>query len=66
MLGPMLALVLCTAQRTRAEQLYGSALLLGVRIKRLNAIALWCAGIALALLPLVVVVSAVVNSLYPR
>ena len=62
----MLALVLCTTQRTRAEQLYGSALLLGFRIKRLNALALWCAGIALGMLPLMVVVSVVVNSLYPR
>lgn len=65
-LGPMLALVLCTTQRTRAEQVYGSALLLGFRIKRLNTIALWCAGLALAMLPLMAAVSVVVNSLYPQ
>lgn len=65
-LGPMLALVLCTTQRTRAEQIYGSALLLGFRIKRLNTIALWFAALALAMLPLMAAVSVVVNSLYPR
>jgi hypothetical protein len=65
-LGPVLALVLCTTQRTRAEQMYGSSLLLGFRIKRLNALALWCAALALATLPLIAIISAVVNSLYPR
>lgn len=65
-LGPMIALVLCTTQRTRAEQMYGSALLLGFKIKRLNTVALWCAGLALSTLPLIAVVSAVVNSLYPH
>lgn len=65
-LGPMIALVLCTTQRTRAEQVYGSALLLGFKIKRLNKVALWCAGLALSMLPLIAVVSVVVNSLYPH
>ena len=65
-LGPMAALVLCTSQRTRAEQAYGSSLLLGFRIKRLNAVALWCAALALATLPLITIISAVVNSLDPR
>lgn len=65
-LGPMLGLVLCTTQRTRAEQVYGSALLLGFRIKRLNTIALWCGGLALAMLPLMAAVSVVVNTVYPR
>lgn len=51
-LGPMAAFVLCLTQRTRAEQTYGSALLLGYRMKRLNTIALCCAGLAVAVLVL--------------
>ncbi len=62
----MLALVLCTTQRTRAEHIYGSSLLLGFRIKRLNAVALWCAGLALGMLPLMACVSVLINSLRPH
>jgi hypothetical protein len=58
--------VLCTTQRTRAEQVYGSALLLGYRMKRLNTIALWCAALGIAMLPLIAFVSVVVVSLHPR
>lgn len=47
--GPMLGCVLCVTQRTRAEQVYGSVHLLGFRMKRMNTIALYCCGLALAL-----------------
>lgn len=65
-LGPVIALMVCITQRTRAEQVYGSALLLGFRIKRLNRVALWCAALALATLPLIVLVVAFEISLHPH
>lgn len=52
MLGPFAALALCLTQRTRAEQTYGSVLLLGYRMKRLNTIALYSAGLAICIIAL--------------
>ncbi len=46
--GPMLGVILCLSQRGLAEQRYGSDLLLGYRMKRLNTIALTIAGVATA------------------
>lgn len=66
LLGPLLALALCASQRGRAEELYGSALLLGYRIKRWNTVALWCAAAALLMLPVMAVVSIVVLSFNPQ
>jgi hypothetical protein len=40
MLGPILGGILCLTHRTRTEQVYGSVLLLGFRMKRLNTVAL--------------------------
>lgn len=51
-LGPFAAVVLCLTQRTRAEQTYGSALLLGYRMKRLNTMALYSAGLAIGVIVL--------------
>lgn len=59
--GPMLGGVLCLTQRTRTEQVYGSVLLLGFRMKRLNTLALWSAGLAMSLLMLLVVVGMVLR-----
>lgn len=64
--GPMAAIVLCTTQRTRAEQVYGSALLLGYRLMRLNRIALWCAALGIVMLPAIFVISVAANSLHPQ
>ena len=64
--GPMAAAVLCTTRRTRAEQVYGSALLLGYRLRRLNRFALWCAALGIVTLPAIFVVSVVANSLHPQ
>jgi hypothetical protein len=47
--GPFLGTILCLAQRTHAEQTYGSVHLLGYKIKRLNTIALYMAVLALGL-----------------
>lgn len=44
--GPVLGCVLCLTQRTRTEQVYGSVLLLGFSMKRLNTFALSIAGLA--------------------
>jgi F0F1-type ATP synthase assembly protein I len=52
--GPMLALMLCVTQRARAEQVYGADFYLGYSIKRLNTIALYCAGLALAFVTLTI------------
>lgn len=46
--GPVLGVILCLSQRGLAEQRYGSDLLLGYRMKRLNTIALTIAGVAMA------------------
>lgn len=54
-LGPVLGGVLCLSQRTQTEQRYGSVLLLGFRMKRLNTLALYSAGLAIAVLMLLVV-----------
>jgi hypothetical protein len=64
--GPMASAVLCTTQRTRAEQVYGSALLLGYRMRQLNRIAPWCAALGIAMLPAIAVVSVVAISLRPQ
>lgn len=53
--GPVLALMLCVTQRARAEQVYGADFYLGYSIKRLNTIALYCAGLALAFVTLTLV-----------
>lgn len=50
--GPMLALIMCVTQRARAEQVYGADFYLGYRMKQLNTIALYCAGVALAFVTL--------------
>jgi hypothetical protein len=63
--GPMAAAVLCTTQRTRAEQVYGSALLLGCRLRQLNRIARWRAALGSAMLPAIAFVSVVAISLHP-
>ncbi|HZC04199.1 MAG TPA: hypothetical protein VE338_01020 [Ktedonobacterales bacterium] len=55
--GPMLGLILCVSQRARAEQLYGSDLLLGYRMRRLNTIALWSAGVAISAMMLVLLLT---------
>lgn len=52
--GPMLALIMCVTQRARAEQVYGADFYLGYRMKRLNTIALYCAGLALAFVTLTI------------
>jgi hypothetical protein len=65
-MGPMLAAVLCITQRTHAEEVYGSALLLGFRIKRLNTIALRTAVLALATSVLIALLGAVNVSLNPQ
>ncbi|HEX8983349.1 MAG TPA: hypothetical protein VF792_11295 [Ktedonobacterales bacterium] len=52
--GPMLALMLCVTQRARAEQTYGADFYLGYRMKRLNTIALGCAGTGLAVVTLTI------------
>lgn len=52
--GPMLALIMCVTQRARAEQVYGADFYLGYRMKRLNTIALYCAGFALAFVTLTI------------
>lgn len=54
LLGPMLGAVICLTQRTRTEETYGSVHLLGFRMKRLNTLALWSAGLALGALVLLV------------
>ncbi len=48
--GPILGGLLCVTQRARAEQTYGSVHLLGFKMKRMNTIALYVAGLALGLL----------------
>ncbi len=55
--GPVLAVIICASQRARAERVYGSDLLLGYRMKRLNTIALWSAGAAICALMLVLFLS---------
>lgn len=61
-LGPMLGAILCLTQRTRAEQRYGSALLLGYQMKRLNTLALCSAALAIAALMLLVVAGMLLRS----
>ncbi len=65
-LGPLLGAVLCTMQRTRAEQDYGSALLLGYRPKRLNTLVLWCSALGILMLPLMALVGTLANGINPR
>jgi hypothetical protein len=65
-MGPLVAIVLCITQRTRAEQQYGSALLLGFRIKRLNTLALRAAAGALCMIGVVVVLSVITSFLVPQ
>lgn len=60
--GPVLAVIICVSQRARAEQIYGSDLLLGYRMKRMNTLALWSAGVAICAIMLVVVVSFVLRA----
>lgn len=38
--GPMLGCIICLTQRTRREQVYGSVLLLGFRMKHIDFIVL--------------------------
>lgn len=59
--GPVLGGILCLTQRTHTEQVYGSALLLGYKMKRLNTLALWSAGLAISVLLLLVVVGLVLR-----
>ena len=45
--GPMAACAMCLTQRACAHETYGSVLLLGFRMKRMNTIALYVAASAL-------------------
>lgn len=60
--GPLLAVIICVSQRARAEQVYGSDLLLGYRMKRMNTIALLSAGAAICAMMLALVVSFVLRA----
>lgn len=66
LLGPVTAGMLCVTQRTRAQERYGSALLLGYRIMRWNTLALQCAVVAMVLLPVLGVVTIVLLALSPQ
>ncbi len=66
LLGPITAGMLCVTQRTRAQERYGSALLLGYRIMRWNTLALQCAVVAMVLLPALGVVTIVLLALGPQ
>ncbi|MGZ3600201.1 MAG: hypothetical protein ACXWQ5_10890 [Ktedonobacterales bacterium] len=54
--GPILGGMLCLTQRTRTEQIYGSALLLGFRMKSMNTLALYTAGLPMGVLMLPLIV----------
>ncbi|HET9110406.1 MAG TPA: hypothetical protein VFN78_06260 [Ktedonobacterales bacterium] len=60
--GPVLAVIICVSQRARAEQIYGSDLFLGYRMKQLNTLALWSAGAAICAIMLVLVLSFVLRA----
>ena len=60
--GPLLAVIICVSQRARAEQVYGSDLLLGYRMKRMNTIALMSAGAAICAMMLVLALSFVLRA----
>ncbi|HEX8997198.1 MAG TPA: hypothetical protein VF812_14315 [Ktedonobacterales bacterium] len=60
--GPALGFILCVSQRARAEQTYGSVLLLGYRMRRLNTLALWCAALALGVLMFILLVAMVARA----
>ncbi len=65
-MGPLVAVVMCISQRTHAEQAYGSSLLLGFRIKRLNTIALRSAVLALCMIAVMFIIAIAAVSLNPK
>lgn len=52
--GPLIGLILCLTQRGLAQQVYGSDLMLGYRMKRLNTLALSVAAVAVCTLFLLI------------
>ena len=54
--GPLIGLILCLTQRGLAQQAYGSDLMLGYRMKRLNTLALSVAAVAVCTVFLLIVV----------